>query len=188
MAYFKLCHKNCCSASIFWTTMFPSSQGQGFKQWTGNDSKALMKVMLWSLFKLVYFKISSQLTGVSSCNWRICPEGYLVSVSCISGVLLYCLAWQHQWGHASRDDRCSCMISPPSENFWGNWYPIKGFFTPEATLPYSLSCSYLVIWSTQQPLFVYHRVKAHCSYQKALVTIKPLWGFRPDATDQSMAR
>ena len=108
--------------------------------------------------------ISSQLTGVSSCNWRICPKGYLASISCISGVLLYCPAWQHQWGHASRDDRCSCMISPPLENFWGNWYLIKGFFTPKATLPYSLSCSYLVIWSTQRPLFIYHRVKAHCSW------------------------
>jgi hypothetical protein len=29
------------------------TQGQGFKQWTGNDSKALMKVMLRLLFKLV---------------------------------------------------------------------------------------------------------------------------------------
>ena len=29
------------------------SQGRGFKQWTGNDSKVLMKVMLWLLFKLV---------------------------------------------------------------------------------------------------------------------------------------
>jgi hypothetical protein len=41
-------------------------EGRGFKQWTGNDSKALMKVGY--NYSLYLIQINNQMTGIPSCH------------------------------------------------------------------------------------------------------------------------
>ena len=70
--------------------LFPGQQhfpqGRGFKQWTGDDLKALMKVH--SLSYVLALKTNFTLTGVFACNQWTCatPDGLLPCG--FSGVLL----------------------------------------------------------------------------------------------------
>src|SRR5271154_4692033 len=49
-------------------------QGRGFKQWTGDDSKALMKVKVIN-FPSTQHQLYSISTGFFACNCRPCPSG-----------------------------------------------------------------------------------------------------------------
>lgn len=65
-------------------------EGRNFKQWTGDDSKALMKVSSsWSLIhldrELIYL-------GVSACYTRPCTAQHYMFSSCIPRVLLHSTA------------------------------------------------------------------------------------------------
>jgi hypothetical protein len=62
-------------------------QGRGFKQWTGDDSKALMKVSDQRVYLLKHILIP---LGLPSGYSRPCPSGHGEDVLCLLGVLLYC--------------------------------------------------------------------------------------------------
>jgi len=64
-------------------------EGRGFKQWTGDDSKALMKVSRKNLVlpHTVLLNISS--LGLSACNTRSHTTKYDACNPCIPGILLH---------------------------------------------------------------------------------------------------
>ena len=47
--------------------------GRNFSQWTGNDSKALMKVRMIIFCSSISNTLSS--VGLDACNWGLCSEG-----------------------------------------------------------------------------------------------------------------
>ncbi len=63
-------------------------EGRNFKQWTGNDSKALMKVVLFVLSRLPA-KLLTILIGLSSGDCGTCTRSNCSSYSCIPGLLLH---------------------------------------------------------------------------------------------------
>ena len=95
-------------------------QGRGFKQWTGDDSKALMKVCI--VIQICGIILNFITTGISSCDRRICPKGGSACISHFLGVLLHSPAWHHWQGHDNTINRCSRTIPPPSDNLWRPWY------------------------------------------------------------------
>ena len=96
-------------------------QGRGFKQWTGDDSKALMKVCIVIQICVIIFNFITT-TGISTRDRRICPKGDFAFISCILGVLLHSPAWHHWRGHINTTNRCSRAISSLSDSLWRPWY------------------------------------------------------------------
>lgn len=96
-------------------------QGRGFKQWTGDDSKALMKVCIVIQICGIVFNFITT-TGISSRNWRIRPKGGFAYISRLLGVLLHSPAWHHWRRHTNTINRCSHAISSLSDNLWTTWY------------------------------------------------------------------
>jgi hypothetical protein len=48
-------------------------EGRGFKQWTGDDSKGLMKVRLFGQLNFVLVDLTPNFAGLFACNCRSCP-------------------------------------------------------------------------------------------------------------------
>jgi hypothetical protein len=77
--------------SIAAVPLFPGlrrfPQGRGFKQWTGNDSKALMKVCTRCLQFLSHWYLNQQL-GLSTCYCRPRPPTDGTGIKRLHGFLL----------------------------------------------------------------------------------------------------
>ena len=67
-------------------------EGQGFKQWTGDDSKALMKVSYFFSHK----KQLSSVLGLVTHHWWLCSCTNDADYSCFSRILLYYTTRSHQ--------------------------------------------------------------------------------------------
>ena len=67
-------------------------KGRGFKQWTGNDSKVLMKVS--SKLTLWFPQLLMHL-GIPISDSRPCTIATDLHLSCVLGILLYCLEKCH---------------------------------------------------------------------------------------------
>ena len=154
-----------CNDDMFWHRIaaappfselrrFP--QGRGFKQWTGDDSKALMKVCeyIFQVGKIATY----QRLGISSCYRKLHTPWGLAYISCFSGVLLHCSAGYHHWGNASRANWCSQSLSSVLCYLCRAWHSSQWILTSKATLPCSLSRSNSGIWCPQWFVFLHHRI------------------------------
>ena len=63
-------------------------EGRGFKQWTGDDSKALMKVSHQDLV-LPHMLLNISSLGLSTCNTRSRTARDYTHSPCIPGILLH---------------------------------------------------------------------------------------------------
>ena len=61
--------------------------GRGFSQWTGDDLKALMKVIAFLSLRVTHF---IPLSGLSTCPRGACVRRHDMHIPCISGHLLHC--------------------------------------------------------------------------------------------------
>ena len=96
-------------------------QGRGFKQWTGDDSKALMKAR----WLLVHTHITGRLNtipGLSSRYWMSCPSWHSTVSTSVSWVLLYCTPWYHYRGIIDTAQGSSQTLPSLPSDIWWHWH------------------------------------------------------------------
>jgi len=150
--------------------------GHGFKQWTGNDSKALMKVH--SELSLRFLQISMCL-GIPASNSRPCTIATDPHLSCILGILLYCLEKHHHGDWFIYTGGCSFAFLHKSRNYHYFWCP-RGIFVTEATFSHLLSPPYPAFWGTKWNQFINYQVPTYLHSQGALVALKSTWSTQSD--------
>ena len=142
-------------------------EGCRFKQWTGDDSKALMKVDYVTYQRGFRPKCSFQ--GFSSCDCWLCSRPNGPCIEFLYGILLprspicdrwrwYCLTWDG-----------TTKLSPWPICLW-LCLPWWVLFTSSA-LDDALHSAYLWIWCIQWALLIDNRIKAYKSSQRTLATI-----------------
>ena len=140
-------------------------EGRNFKQWMGDDAKALMKVRS-CLCDCIHVtdKWCLHMAGLPAGNRRPCSCSNGPHTECLSGILLSCTpfsnrrmdTWCHWWFVASVPSRSSyiwnyrCVLCITS-------------LSPSSAFNGSLSILNSTIWSSQRAVFLYHRVKTHQS-------------------------
>ncbi len=137
-------------------------EGRGFKQWTGDDSKALMKVSMANWM----WTDENVTTGLSSSNIRACTQTYGKSDSPLPRVLLLGAPRDHQWRWSCPNTARGLFVSSGTWGVLGWRHTSRGFLIASTAFHYSLSwvCSK---WT----LLVHYWVEAHQSSQTALATI-----------------
>ena len=155
--------------------------GRGFKQWTGNDSKALMKVC--SELSLQFLQISMCL-GIPTSDSRPCTIATDPHLSCILGILLYCPEKCHHRDWLIYTGGCSFAFLCKSQNYHYFWHP-RGIFVTKATFSHPLSPPYLAFWGTKWNQFINHQVTTYPCSQGALVVVKSTWSTQSDTCHES---
>lgn len=105
-------------------------QGRDFKQWTGNDSKALMKV--WPLYFWVEQDLQTYL-GIPAGSWGICPGWDDTDTSRLSRILLYCSTWSAQHHNHQHTFWRTTKVSNPPRNFCWDWRQKAPFYSTKTT-------------------------------------------------------
>ena len=144
-------------------------EGRGFTQWTGDDSKALMKVSIPisnSFNSLIATK------GLFAGYRRACPWWYRAHFSGISWVLLHCLKGRNHRPNASRASWRTCPIPPVSRDIPHSGCPPRRIFTSSSTLPCSLRSPHQAIWRSEWPLYINHQIKTYQSGKGALEALQ----------------
>ena len=125
------CHKysyhcwiNCLSIALALSfaglQRFP--EGRNFRQWTGDDSKALMKVCNCFNSYITYADVANLCAGLSTSNWRPCTRWYGAGNACLSGVLLHSSTQCTWYKQPDRHGRCPSVISSSSWNLSDKGY------------------------------------------------------------------
>ena len=152
-------------------------QGCGFKQWTGDDSKALMKVC--TVFRF-YWSLN-QLSGLSTCYCQPCPSADGAGIKCLHGFLLSSPMKYTWWinpgchWHSHRLVPCkSCCI-------WRCWHT-QPFLTTTSAFSEAFPASHSDVRCSEWALLVNHRIEVYQSSQRTIPTIQPLWSIRSNVT------
>ena len=99
-------------------------QGRGFNQWTGNNSKALMKVLIFSIFTM---HITHHIVGLHCRTWKLCAQRNYTHNSCIHGILLPRASPCHWWVGTAQNRRCIKPFSWISQGIPGWWQSSHDF-------------------------------------------------------------
>jgi len=151
---------------VWW---FPD--GYGFKQWTGNDSKALMKVHSKLFLQFLQISICLGIPVSDSRPCTIATDPYLL---CILGILLYFLENRHYRDQFIYTGGCSFTFLCKLQNYHYFWH-LRGIFVTEATFSHPLSPPYLAFWGTKWNQFINHQVPTYLCSQGALAAVKSTW-------------
>ena len=162
-------------------------QGHGFKQWTGDDSKALMKVCpCFSYCFLWYY--SQYITGLSASDIRSCACGNSANAPCVPWLLL------HRSPECSRLIITSTVGGRPQAFSWTSdrlsrmWSSPHWILSTSPTFTHSLFANDPRIWCSEWLMLFNHGVKAHQGCQRAMATLESIWSTWPDVTDQPAPR
>lgn len=138
-------------------------QGQCFKQWTGDNSKALMKVCTLA------FLCSTVLTEYPDIS---CCHCWILAWGC-HGLLLCCLVCWHWQRLTQRGPSTYGVLSSLLGGFLHDWCA-WALFPSLSTLHTSLPTSCHGVWGTGWSLFNNHWVTTYHSSQEALALFKLL--------------
>ena len=174
-----------------WTNMIPQSpyriavtppflclqwfkQGQRFKQWTGDDSKVLMKASTISL--VLRFAANTLQVFIPAIVEYVPPQ----VVTCLSAFLDFCyLIRCSEFGQSDL-----IAIEKALNKFHSAWEifciphircPLKGIQSPMPTLHGALCTPYSRIWSTQWVMFLNYWVLPHYHCEENVASLKSLW-------------
>lgn len=146
------------------------SNGRNFSQWTGNDSKALMKVMNYPSGR--YYD-HSQSTGLSCSYFGACFTQNGAMLVCIYGALLsLSLKCNHKL--RSQENKIWTWVIPATLKYlYWNWCPWDDFSTMSACTC-TLFRLYYTFWLTKWPVFVNYWIETQEICQGSLATDKSL--------------
>ena len=138
---------------------FPS--GVCFKQWTGDDSKALMKVGALHTWNAVIIFTKVLHIGLYTSNWGLCPGGYGAHSPRIYRIRQSSTA-EHSWytnaqGHASVNQQ----IPSIPRLFCRGWCPRTALHPSSTTFHYALHQVNSSIQCTEWPMYFNYWIKAH---------------------------
>ena len=132
-------------------------EGHGFNQWTGDDSKALMKVSAMLPKDYVWSQLN---LGLSSCNTRSSAIWSCAHGLCFVRFLLYCPTISSNQGRPVTPQGCPFPFpSAPWDLHHGRC--TRRFPAPKTTCAYSLSFLDSPFWSTEWTLFFNHWVQTY---------------------------
>ena len=134
-------------------------KGRGFTQWTGDDSKALMKVSTLR-FQTPSRHWQSQ-KGLFAGHRGTRPWWNRAHVSGISQVLLPCAKGCNHRPNASGTSWCTFPIPPASQDIPYTRCPPRWIFSSLSTLPCPLWSSHQAIRCSKRPLYINYRIKTY---------------------------
>ena len=156
-------------------------KGRGFKQWTWNDSKGLMKVHLHSLS---FYQLLTLSQGVSPHHCRICSfrdgESHLSSHQ----LHLSCSTQCDRWDCCGLNpEHIGPILSPPRDLLWGQDLSWQILASP-TTLPLALHLLNHTIWCPKWSLLIDYQIKTYQGSQENLLLFKQEQAPRSNANHQ----
>ena len=151
-------------------------EGRGFKQWTGDDSKVLMKVHLYAQNNgaLMSSSIRNIFKGLPTSNWGICSHWDHADIECISWLFLHC-SLQHYYQPGNRRfSWCTKVISTILQDLWNNQCLTSRPDPTSSTFPCTLCETHSWLWCPEWSMFIYYGIKAYWSHQKTLASLKSI--------------
>ena len=140
-------------SGLWW---FP--EGHNFKQWTRDDSKALMKVSQ----RLAQLEWELMFLGVSACYTGLCTGWYYMCTWCISRVLLYITVKFPDRAWFGPIKGCHLTFLSVLWSFYWLWC-LGQLLDAKTTFYHALPFPHLTLWSSKWTLFINYRVQAHSS-------------------------
>ena len=164
---------------IVGTPPFPHLQwfkwGQWFKQWTGDNSKALMKASTISLVLRTYPQFAATLSGIYPSYCRIhAPASCHMPLCFWTSVISF--------GALNLANWILSLLKKHLINF------ILHGRSPTPTLHGALCMPYSRIWSTQWAMFLDYQVLPHYSHEETMVSLKSLWASQSDFANKPETR
>lgn len=145
-------------------------EGRGFKQWTGDDSKALMKVG-HNVSPLIF--IIKAMLGLSPRAARSSSNRRYSHVPCIFGILLHSTEELFDRSGLNWFNRCPRSISWISKGLWDIGCTSWWNFATKATRTCPLSCSHPTFWGSEWTVFINHRIQTYTGSEGAMATVEP---------------
>ena len=157
-------------------------EGRSFKQWMGDDSKALMKVNHIYYYYNLWFLYCG--TGVFIRHWGSCPRRDGIGHAGLYWLLLHRKMGYPQHAQSWNTQSCPWTLSSAPEYFWRVRHLNKGFQSTTSTFNDPLHSIDSHVWCPKQALFFDHRIQTHQSRERALETVQLLECFGADANHQ----
>ena len=112
------CWINCLSIALApsFAGLWRFPEGWNFKQWTRDDSKALMKVCNCVNSYIIYANVANLCAGLPTSNWRPCTGWYGAGDVHLSGVLLHSSTQCTWYKQPDCLGQCPSAISSSSRN------------------------------------------------------------------------